>query len=311
MLFGTEGSMAFRRLMLLSVSVAVVLVMMSSLASASSYSSMIVYGDSLSDNGNLFSLIGYPPPPYYLGRFSNGPVAVEQVAAALGVPLIDFAVGGATTGVGNFVDGGTQTVHVSLPGMQQELALSAPLLASPTTPSSLFVVWGGANDFFSGGSAATAVANIDSIVGTLEIAGAQHILGCRGFLISTLNPGVFWSILAATLSLHSVAFNSLLLASLPSNVTYADTFNLLRGVNSDPAAYGLSDATDPCFANKMVCANPDQFFFWDNVHPTTAGAAIVANQFEAALVQTPEPASILLIGSGMSGLIVLVRRRMA
>ncbi len=299
--------MAFRRLMLLSVSVAVVLVMMSSLASASSYSSMIVYGDSLSDNGNLFSLIGYPPPPYYLGRFSNGPVAVEQVAAALGVPLIDFAVGGATTGVGNFVDGGTQTVHVSLPGMQQELALSAPLLASPTTPSSLFVVWGGANDFFSGGSPATAVANIDSIIGTLEIAGAQHIL-VPGLPDLALTPAYSGDPAATA---YSVAFNSLLQASLPSNVTYADTFNLLNGVISDPAAYGLSDATDPCFNGTSVCANPGQFFFWDNVHPTTAGAAIVANQFEAALVQTPEPASILLIGSGMSGLIVLVRRRMA
>ncbi|HXC94851.1 MAG TPA: SGNH/GDSL hydrolase family protein [Edaphobacter sp.] len=301
--------MAFRRLMLLGVLVAVALGIMTPLASASSFSSVIVYGDSLSDNGNLFNLIGYPPAPYFDGRFSNGPVAVEQVAAALGVPLIDFAVGGATTGMGNFIDGGTQTTPGSagLPGMMQELALSAPLLTPATTSSALFVVWGGANDFFSGGSPVTAATNLDSIIATLEGAGAQHIL-VPGMPDLGLTPE-FYGNAAATA--YSEEFNSLLLASLPSNVTYADTFNLLRAVNSDPSAYGFSDVTDACFNGVTVCANPGQFFFWDDVHPTTAADALVAKQFEASLVQTPEPAPILLIGTGLSALALIVRRRAA
>ena len=69
-------------------------------AQASPFSSLIVYGDSLSDNGNLFAAVGQPEAPYYLGRRSNGPVAVEQLAVLLGVPLIDFAWIGATTGIG-------------------------------------------------------------------------------------------------------------------------------------------------------------------------------------------------------------------
>ncbi|MDY6992457.1 MAG: SGNH/GDSL hydrolase family protein, partial [Pseudomonadota bacterium] len=36
-------------------------------------SPIYVFGDSLSDKGNLFELTGLPPdPPYFNGRFSNG-----------------------------------------------------------------------------------------------------------------------------------------------------------------------------------------------------------------------------------------------
>ena len=96
-------------------------------ASASTFTSVIVYGDSLSDNGNLYALTGQPPAPYYNGRFSNGPVAVEYLASTLGVPLSDFAWGGATTGIGNHGDGGTPTSYgaFGLPGMQVELADTA------------------------------------------------------------------------------------------------------------------------------------------------------------------------------------------
>ncbi|MGA7806692.1 SGNH/GDSL hydrolase family protein, partial [Bradyrhizobium sp.] len=92
--------MQLRKFVLFAAAMVIVLMAMTSSAFASSFSSVIVYGDSLSDNGNLYSLIGYPPPPYYDGRFSNGPVAAEQLATNLGAPLYDFAVGGATSGVG-------------------------------------------------------------------------------------------------------------------------------------------------------------------------------------------------------------------
>ncbi len=296
--------MPFRKFMLTAVSVGVLLASLTSYTSASSFPAIVVYGDSLSDNGNLYKLASYPPSPPYDQRFSNGPVAVEQLAAMWGVPLYDFAVGGATSGVGNYADGGTQTTPgiIGLPGMQAELAASAPLLTPPFTSSALFIVWGGANDFLVAGSITTAVSNIDSIITTLLGAGAQHIL-VPGMPDLGLTPDFYGDPLATA---YALQFNTLLLASLPSGATYVDTFNLLHAINANPGAYGLTDATDPCFNGVTVCANPNQYLFWDGFHPTTAADAILANDFAAA---APEPSSIVLIGSGMSGLAVLIRRK--
>jgi len=296
--------MRFYKSMLLATSLATVLITLTSLAGASSFSAVVVYGDSLSDNGNLYAAIGYPPSPYYQGRFSNGPVAVEQLATAWGVPLFDFAYGGATTGVGNYVDGGTQTTpgKLGLPGMQVELAGSAPLLTPALTSSALFIVWGGANDFFAGGSPTTAVTNIDSIVATLQAEGVQHIL-VPGLPDIGLTPEFYGDPVATA---YSEEFNSLLLASLPSGVSYGDTFTLLDQITSDPS-YGFTDVKDPCFNGTSVCSNPNQYLFWDGVHPTTAADAFLAQEFATAA--TPEPSSILLFGSGISGLIALIRHR--
>ena len=55
------------------------------------YSEMIVFGDSLSDTGNVHTastaqgLIPDPPPPYFDGRLSNGPIWVDRLAERLGI----------------------------------------------------------------------------------------------------------------------------------------------------------------------------------------------------------------------------------
>ncbi len=80
-------------------------------AADTQFSSIIAFGDSLSDNGNYYRLVdgltplipqdGAPPLPYFFGRYSNGPVAVELLASNLELPLVDSAVGGALSGLAN------------------------------------------------------------------------------------------------------------------------------------------------------------------------------------------------------------------
>ena len=297
--------MQLRKTAIFATSVAIVLLALSSIASAGSYSAVIVYGDSLSDNGNLYGAIGYPPsPPYYNGRFSNGPVAVEQTASILGAPLVDFAVGGATSGIGNYVDGGSATSMgaYGLPGIQLELLGSTSTLSGLNLSSALFVVWGGANDFLTGGNPVSAAANIDAIVSALQADGAQHIL-VPGVPDLGLTPD-FYGYAPATA--FAQAFNAALQTGLPSGAVYFDTFGLMHTIVSNPSAYGFTDVTDPCFNGSSVCSDPGQYLFWDGFHPTTAADTILANDFAAAV---PEPSSLLLMGSGLGGLLLLFRRQ--
>ena len=307
--------MPFRKLALLAASITTVLLAPTTLAHANSFSALVVYGDSLSDNGNLYNATkavlgaGIPTsPPYYMGRYSNGPVAVEQLASMLGTPLYDFAFGGATSGVGNIGDGGTQTTlgTFGLPGLTRELAGSSAFLSTPGLSSNaLFVVWGGANDFLINGPVTTAAADIVGIVSTLKSAGAQHIL-VPGMPDLGLTPD-YYGVAAATA--YSQQFNALLQAGLPSGVTYFDTFGLLHQIEANPSAYGITDLTDPCLnpTTGAVCAKPSQYLFWDGFHPTSTIDTTLANNFAVAVLPTPEPPSWLLLASGVAGLSLLAR----
>ena len=295
-----------------TASVAIILLASTAIAAASPFPAVIVYGDSLSDNGNLYaasqSLIpgGEPPsPPYYMGRFSNGPVAAEQLAGLLGSPLLDFAFGGATTGVGNQLDGGSQTTlgGAHIPGMLTELALFPPPAA--LTPTSLFVVWGGGNDYELGESVTVAIADIDAIVAQLQALGATHIL-VPGLPDLGLTPE-FYGVPSATA--YTLAFNAGLQATLPPGVTYFNTFGLLNSIVADPGAYGITNTTGSCLTTTSLCTDPSQYVFWDDIHPTTTVDAIIAQQFEFAVV--PEPSTILMLGTGIAGLAELLRRRKA
>ncbi|MDJ0739335.1 MAG: SGNH/GDSL hydrolase family protein [Gammaproteobacteria bacterium] len=147
---------------------------------------VFIFGDSLSDTGNMSALSGgLIPPPSYAGVFSNGPVWVDQVAAELGLPgvnnayvsgpgpaITNYAVGGAYTGPQAVDFGGLLGVLPSRNSNDRfagapvfpsllgpALSLPPPAVVAPSqfelftvqtggvAPSdALYVIWGGAND---------------------------------------------------------------------------------------------------------------------------------------------------------------------
>ncbi|MGL4242764.1 MAG: SGNH/GDSL hydrolase family protein, partial [Beijerinckiaceae bacterium] len=59
------------------------------------FNSLVFFGDSLTDPGNLYALIGQPLSPPYAQKFSNGPVYAEYLDDRIGVASQNFAFGGA------------------------------------------------------------------------------------------------------------------------------------------------------------------------------------------------------------------------
>ena len=125
-----------------------VTLLFSSAAVATDFSQVIVFGDSLSDNGNLSQVLPGPSiqPPL---RFTTNPgsVAIENVAHALGNTLspslnggTDYAWGGA--GVNNNSPG----TPGSVPTLTAQV--NAYLGAGGVDQRALYSIWGGANDIF-------------------------------------------------------------------------------------------------------------------------------------------------------------------
>lgn len=300
------------------------------------YTGLVAFGDSLSDAGgspsavlSIYRLLGgscdpyHPCPPYYDGRYSNGPVAVEHLAnsilpgGATPANFQDFAVSGATTGMGNYGDGGTATHSgvYGLPGMAQQLGLYLSASGGVADSQALYFVWGGANDFLTLDAPVLAAQNIASYVGTLATAGATHIL-VPNLPDLSLTPFVQSVGLQTQAHAFSTAFNSTLAIQLgnlgqlfpAADIIQFDTYSFLNDVVLNPAKYGLSHSQDACLPSLpgAPCASPDSYVFWDSFHPTTAADAIIATAFAKSV---PEPGTMALLAVGLLALLHAGSRR--
>lgn len=290
---------------------------------AAAYSGLYVFGDSLSDVGNVFlSTSGaIPAAPYYQGRFSNGPNWVDNFAAILGLgPVLpsviggnDYAFGGAVTSTA--VPGASTAV----PNIVQQVGLFTVANGGHAPSSGLYTLWIGGNDI--------ATALDDLIAGTLGLAEAQADLtaaaqiaasalgtlaaeGAEHFLVPLIpDLGVTPNVtdvpgLAPVATALTKIYNTALLAAIGTDtageavdVHYFDTFSLLDAGAGNPGAFGFNDAVDRCYVGTIagggsVCATPDTYLFWDGQHPSAATDRIIAAEAAAAL---PEPSTLALL----------------
>ncbi len=247
---------------------------------------LYVFGDSLSDVGTVFRTTGglYPPPPYFQGRYSNGRVWVEYLASRLHLSssqINNFACGGATTGSDR---------NSLVPGLLTQVQ-SFNKTHRQTLPHALYVLWAGANDYLQGASSATApVENLTRAIASLADVGAKNILVANlpdlGQLPATRQGANSTSLSALTgthnqglrraLKILAQQYSDLQIVTLDANTLYLEAI-------ANPKAFGFTNVISACLSGDRACGNPDQFLFWDGIHPTTAAHRILAERAFAVL----------------------------
>ena len=253
-------------------------------AEAQQFSNIQAFGDSYADTGNLFKIIG-PLAVYPTGRFSGGTNYIDSLSSTLGLPVSNFAIGGALTGT-------TNTVAPGVPGFAQEWQ---GFLASGATsaPSSLVTLNIGGNDarqyYQAGGAlagvqaaAAQSVTQATTGVAALAKDGMKTLVYSAGNVAGLPEAAAYPN--ASVGSAYSLAYNAGMqsylagLAASGVRVEYLDLSQLQAQIVANPSAYGLKYTTAcpaACVGNTAL--QSQYLYYVDGIHLTSAGFAIMSN----------------------------------
>lgn len=299
------------------------------------YTSFHVLGDSLSDRGNVYraSLRQVPKsPPYWNGRFSNGPVWAEHVADAFRaerLPTGIHAWGGATA----------RTTNDGIPDLRAQAARYRSLDGDRRGERPLLALWAGGNDVLNtsgttrsarvGRAAARAVGDTAALltrggVGDFLIFDLPDLGRIPKYADNTAGAR------AATAGAR--AFNRQLRREIialrkdGATVRKVSSYALFNALLEDPRAFGLRDATTPCLdGNDNPCSARQgrQRAFFDEIHPNyvlhrriaetamgeiDAGGAVSASAV-ASVAPVPLPGAAGLLLVAIAGLAAVARRR--
>ncbi len=263
-------------------------------------SEMVFFGDSLSDVGNIssWSLGFVPGSAYWNGRFSNGPVFPELLSAQWGLG----SLASSTDGGNNYAYGGAQTSGTGglngwlIDDLDEQID---HFLANRTAdPEALFVVLAGLNDFLNSSqvNVSVPVANIADDLTRLHAAGARQMLVINLPRLGDTPRFNDSASLANTMNGRTDDFNRQLAIALGGlseslsdiSLIQYDLAALFQEVLSNSTQYGFTNVTDPAapgldvgdffYSSGNVVSSPENYLFWDEIHPTTTAHAILAEE---------------------------------
>jgi len=278
---------------------------------------LVVFGDSLSDPGNAFALVGgtntppdysvdfflVPSQPYARGghHFTNGDTWIELLARARGMnanaqPAFRGDAAGAANyaiGVARARDDGTAT------SLSRQVDAFLGDTGGRAPGGALYVIEVGGNDIRDIAQtrdptlATAALGAIQANIARLYGAGARTFLVWNAPKVAATPairmadaalPGTAQAVDGVTLQYNAGLAQVLsgLEAALPgARFVRYDVYAALAAIAASPAAFGLANVTDPCIRPNIApffCQKPDTYLFWDGIHPTEAAHAIIADQ---------------------------------
>lgn len=244
---------------------------------------------------------------------------------------INFAFAGALSSDTHILDDDFPLFADFFPSFQDQINAFTALSATfPVDPSALNVIWIGANDyneaFFNPASlGGLSLAQLPNFVTDNIIDGLTQLdgLGAKEFLVVNLPatgeapfadfldaqspldiPSLLNQLTSAHNELLSVKLDGFAQSRPDTNVTTLDIGTLFADILANPGAFGFANVTDSCLTNFQpgfrfddICNNPDDFFFWDDTHPTTAAYKVVSDFALATLHDDATPASVPEPGS--------------
>lgn len=286
----------------------------SSMVAATSLHNIVVFGDSLSDNGNLYEFMDKRiplSPPYYEGRFTNGRVWVEYLIKSYfpddrtNAHLFDYAFGGA--GISE------ESEDEALFTLTHEIDMYLLAHHNKVDPKNLFVVWIGANNYLAIPSDADKTVKMVNKGIKRELArlvklGAKHILVMNTPDLGRTPAAVEFES-QKELSDLSARHNAALADSFEQlkeefpevEWIYFDVEKSVNEIMDSPSEFGFSNVTDSCY--DVVIEKPskqalikmasnirpskhdlcEKYMFFDLVHCTAPAHILLANRVRQLL----------------------------
>lgn len=238
---------------------------------------------------------------YWQGRWSNGPTAVEILANNLDVKLTNYAVGGAKGGYENYYTWIDKYQKTGVLGQIEQFKSS--LQGKKADPNALYFIFISANDYFHfmdyslpgtiKETADQSVTNISIAVSKLADLGAQKF-----FIVNSTDLSVVpWEVISNRTE-SAAAFTSRVNEKLPETINNLeeelnisillfDHTLISQEIRDNPEMYGLTELNKPCERTypeiKIAAPNQDEYYFWDEWHPTRVVHEIVGKEMTKAL----------------------------
>ncbi|MDH5546919.1 MAG: SGNH/GDSL hydrolase family protein [Gammaproteobacteria bacterium] len=266
-------------------------------------SGLYVFGDSLSDTGNFKLFLGdlYNAnfDVYYNGRFSNGPIYADFLAETFGLSINPSLNNGS-----NYARGGATARD-----LDEQIDWFLRVSNNSAPQDGLYIVWIGGNDVRLIVDQQKEPESIVDTVSDLKNAIVQlHTTGARFILVPTipdLGLAPYYREIDQTQSTLpdvateiSVELNLQVETMLKElalegiDTIRVDTFDIMREINADPGVYGFTTTDLPCFSGSLlstdsstseICEFPDEYLFWDTLHPTSKAHRIIADKMIEAI----------------------------